>query len=433
MANENSRSPCVPVATRRAALARLFMALALALPLATACGGDGEASSATVVRELRGDTVVLISRGEAERLRVETIEVFWQSDEFEGLVPTMALVGDHLVIGDTRRVHVISIDGANAHTFGRSGGGPGEFTFIGSVGELGRDIIGVFDEGTRRVSLFSLEGQLIATHRLTFPQPFVASVGAGTNIGRDRVPLPLMLLQGGVVMERAASYAEGDTQLQKALVWFDLEADTSAVVATWVYRNNFDVEYVEDTRFIDSREVFANLVVHGFARDGRVAVGDPAAYCISLFRAFEEGAVMGCRERSRVPVEAGFHTFPPGIQAGPLRDRFEPKTRRTTHLPHFDRLLFSEFGDLWVRLYHEEFAHVHPLSRLPSQGAWEPEIREWEVLNEEGVLVRHVTFPGTFDLQVIVDGETFGFLTLDSGEVVVGRVALAEAAARRDE
>lgn len=407
----------------------LLVVATLAPALTAGCGGDEEPSGATVVQELRGDTVVLVSSGEAERVRVETVEIFWQSDEFEGLVPIMSRVGDHLVIGDNPRVHVISLDGANTHTFGRSGGGPGEFTFIRSVGEIGRDIIGVFDEGTQRVTLFSLDGQLIATHGLTLPQPFVNSVPSSTNIGRG-VVLPLVTFQGGVVMERAASYAEGDTQLQKALVWFDLEADTSTVVGTWAYRNNFDVEYVEERRFLEPREVFANLVVHGLGRDGRVAAGDPADYCVRLFRAFEEGAAMGCRERSRVPVETGFHTFPPGMQgdsnprAGPLRDRYESKTRRTTHLPHFDRLLFSESGDLWVSLYHEEFAQVHPLSRLPSLGAWEPELREWEVLDAEGALVRHVTVPGTFDLQVIGDDEAFGFLTLDSGEVVVGRIAL---------
>jgi hypothetical protein len=436
METRSSRSPCVPVATRRAATPHLFLAPAFALTIATACTGDGEARGAEVVRELRGDTVVLVSSGEAERVRVATVEIFWQSDEFEGLVPIMSRVGDHLVIGDNRRVHVISLDGVNTHTFGRSGGGPGEFTFIGSVGEIGRDIIGVFDEGTRRVTLFSLDGQVIATHRLTLPQPFVNSVGPTTNMGPDRVVLPLVTFQGGVVMERAASYAEGDTQLQKALVWFDLEADTSTVVGTWAYRNNFDVEYVEGMRFFDFREVFVNLVVHGLGRDGRVAAGDPADYCVRLFRAFEEGAAMGCRERSRVPVETGFHTFPPEMQVdsnpnfGPLRDRWEPRTRRTTHLPHFDRLLFSESGDLWVRLYHEEFAHVHPLSRL---FAWEPELREWEVLDAEGALVRHVTVPGTFDLQVIGDDEAFGFLTLDFGEVVVGRIPLDKSAARRDE
>jgi hypothetical protein len=91
-------------------------------------------------------------------------------------------------------------------------------------------------------------------------------------------------------------------------------------------------------------------------------------------------------------------------------------------LPHFDRLLFSESGDLWVNLYHEEFAHVHRL--FYSLNDWHPTAYEWEVFDREAVLVRHVTLPGAFDLRVIGEGEGFGFLTLNTGEIVVGRVDL---------
>jgi hypothetical protein len=98
-------------------------------------------------------------------------------------------------------------------------------------------------------------------------------------------------------------------------------------------------------------------------------------------------------------------------------------------LPHFDRLLFSESGDLWVNLYHEEFAHVHRLAY--SLFDWQPTTYEWEVFDRDAVLVRHVTLPGTFDLRVIGDGEGFGFFTLDTGEVVVGRVDLTVSAVPR--
>jgi hypothetical protein len=134
---------------------------------------------------------------------------------------------------------------------------------------------------------------------------------------------------------------------------------------------------------------------------------------------------MGCRVRAGLPVEAGFSDLSE-VSPG-LSDVMKWKSPLGV-LPHFDRLLFSESGDLWVRLYHDEFAHVHPIRRLPSQGAWEAKVREWEVFDAEAVLVRHLTVPGTFDLRVIGDGEGFGFLTLDTGEVVVGRVDLTGSA-----
>ena len=135
--------------------------------------------------------------------------------------------------------------------------------------------------------------------------------------------------------------------------------------------------------------VFPELVKHANASDGRVATGDPTNYYIRLSHAFEEGVRMGCRERSRVPVAAGFNALS-GLdqmgEGGLANVARQLEANPVDLLPHFDRRLFSESGDLWVNLYHEDFAHVHRL--------------------------------------VIGDGEGFGFFTLDTGEVVVGRADL---------
>ncbi|MEX2609360.1 MAG: hypothetical protein WEA24_05400 [Gemmatimonadota bacterium] len=387
----------------------ILLAIAALAPVLTGGCGNEERSGVTVVHELRGDTVLMVSSGEPERVRVEEVEVLWQSDEFEGILPRMARVGDHLVIGDLFRIHVVSLEDGGAHTFGRQGQGPGEFGgAIWSVGGFGPETFAAYD-GSNTL-LFSLEGEFLDSHEPTPRLPFTQPVMGGS--ARDRPSYPLVKSGSGVLWEKASSWEEkeGTGIERKALLWHDLEADTAAVLETW--------DYIRDPG-----AAFGELVKHAIASDGRVATGYPADYCIRLFHAFEEGGRTGCRERSRVAIEASFNDVSGLDWAG--RDQLAQELKANPvggFLPHFDRLLFSASGDLWVNLYHDEYAHVHRLFYTLKD--WKPTVHEWEVFDREAVLVRHVTLPGAFDLRVIGDGEGFGFLTLDTGEVVIGRVDL---------
>jgi hypothetical protein len=394
----------------------LLMIAVLVPVLAAGCGVGADASGVTVTRELRGDTVIMVSSGDPERVRIDAVEVLWQSDEFGGELPRMARLGDHLVIGDLWRIHVVSIHDGRSHTFGRQGQGPGEFGgALWSVGGFGTDTIAAFDGS--RVHLFSRAGELFATYRTTPQLPFTQLPMGGS--ARDRPVYPLVRSGRGMLWERAAPgwEVEAGATVQTALVWHDLEADTAAVLETRDYLHGIGA-------------VFGELVKRAIASDGRVATASPADYCIRLSNAFEEGGHTGCRQRSPVPVAAGFSDLTElGDWGGPVgsgggRDVViqQLRTNPVDVLPHFDRLLFSESGDLWVSLFHDEYAHVHRLRY--SLFNWEPASREWEVFDREAVLTRHVTLPGAFDLRVIGDGVGFGFLTLDTGEIVVGRIDL---------
>lgn len=391
----------------------LLMIAALAPTLTAGCGGDEELSGVTVVQELRGDTVVMVSSGEPERVQIETVEVLWQSDEFRGgHMSRMARLDDHLVIGDSYRIHVVPLQYGGAHTFGREGDGPMEFQrTIHFVGEFGTDTIAAYDGS--KVLLFSVDGEFLTSHSTTDRPPF-SGVVMGFS-GRDQPVYPLVRSGSGVLWEKTSQ--DGNRTERKALVWHDLEADTAAVLQIWDYRG-------------ENGPAFPELVEHAIASDGRVVTGYPADYCIRIFHASEEGDRMGCRERARIPVEAGFYDLS-GVPSDWVPARREGLARQVEAnpadvLPHFDRMLFSDSGDLWVNLYHEEFAHVHRF--FYSFLEWQPTAYEWEVFDREAVLVRHVTLPGAFDLKVIGDGEAFGFFTLDTGEVVVGRVDLTESA-----
>jgi hypothetical protein len=393
------------------ARATLLTIAALVPTLFAGCAGDEDASGVTVVQELRGDTVVMVSSGEPERVRIDAVEVLWQSDEFWGELPRMARLGDHLVIGDLWRVHVVSIEDGGFHTFGRQGQGPAEFGGAAwSVGGIGTDTVAAYDGS--KVLLFSLDGGFLTSYRTTPHIPFSQLPTGGS--ARDRPVYPLVKAGSGMLWERMSTdvTTDGSWTHQTALLWHDLEADTAVVLETWDYRDG-------------TGAIFGELVKHAIASDGRVATGYPADYCIRLSHAFEEGGITGCRERSPVPIEAGFNDVSGLDSDWGGRDRVAQELRANPvegSLPHFDRLLFSESGDLWVDLYHEDFASIYRL--FYSLFDWQPASREWEVFSREAILVRHVTFPGAFDLRVIGDGEGFGFLTLDTGEIVVGRVDL---------
>lgn len=218
----------------------------------------------------------------------------------------------------------------------------------------------------------------------------------------------------------------------KALVWHDLEPDTAGVldVRHW---QELEKPPIPDV-LASARDAFPIRVVHAIGADGRVASGDPAVYCIRLFHAFEEGVRLACRERSRIRVAAGFSPPDLDLLDGPipqwLVDLYAWENP-PDFLPHFDQLLFSDSGDLWVRTYHEEMAHAHPFLLdpqwgLPALHPFRPATREWDVFDSEGVLVRQVALPKGFELRVVGDGEAFGFLTLETGEVAIGRVDLTE-------
>jgi len=214
----------------------------------------------------------------------------------------MARAGVHLVIGDQRRIHVVSIQGSGSHTFGRQGDGLGEFQMIHSVSGFGTDTIAAYDHPKRILSLFSIEGELLTTYRVTFPPPFAQVQGYRWG-GSSPAGF------GSGVLWEWGSWVEGDNVTQKSLIWLDLEADTSAVFATW----DLEELTMSPRGFSLARDVFSSLVAHALSPEGRVATGYPADYCIRLSRVLEEDVRKGCRERSRIPVEAGFAALPPDL------------------------------------------------------------------------------------------------------------------------
>lgn len=382
--------------------------------LVTACGRDSGDVGLTVREEVRGDTTVVISSGDPAPSRATSVEVTWQSHEL-GNPQSMARVGEYLVVGDGYRVHVLDSEGAHQRFFGRSGEGPGELLDISSVGAFGHDTIAVFDGRLRRVSLYAPDGRFLGSQS-------AASVSGFLNASWDGQPL--VRWGPGVLWTASGNVTPGQPN-QLAAIWHDLDADSTAVLETWD-----DLVFEELTGGVFApAEVFPSRAIVALGTDGRIAEGDGHEYCVRVRTIDDPETSMWCREVSPIRVESGIRSPDVALLGGDaqveLYEAIWEDQDLGEFLPHFDRLVFAESGDLWVRTYDEELSDIHPVivTRRPDLA---PAFREWEVFDSTGRLAKQVSLPFLFQPRVILDDRIFGFWPLETGEVTIGRVSLEE-------
>lgn len=391
--------------------------------LLAACGNapiiDEIISEVTVV----ADTTVVTTRGEPVPVRIESVEVLWQSAELENPRDLLA-TGGRLIVGDPTRLHILTESGEHIHSVGREGAGPGEFGSVTALGHIGQDTIAVHDSWNQRLSYFTLAGEYLGSLRVTPSPPYVNPVQGGR----------ILALSGGV----ASMWSENihsDRPTRTALVWHDLSADTLAVFARWDGERWVDF----GGRMFAPAQLFGPRVISAIATDARVAVGDGVGYCIAIHSLVDDTLSKVCRNRAPVPVGKG-------IRDPDLR-RIEDASRRRVYeavvrgqeigeyLPSFDRLLFDQEGRLWVRTIGPESAGLHPYlsASFPED---QPTHRMWEVFSTTGHLVGTVEIPSEFNPRAIVAGRIYGFLELPTGEIAIGSadmpVAQAGPAARDD-
>jgi len=144
----------------------------LILTVFMGCGGPPASGPIQVTRSQRGDTVVFLSQGTPPVALGNEMEIIWQSPELED-PGSMVAVESKLFIGDPTRVHLISISGGPARTFGRDGDGPGEFRSVHSVGAMGPDTLLVFDGRLHRISYLDRDGDLLGSVRVSTALPYV--------------------------------------------------------------------------------------------------------------------------------------------------------------------------------------------------------------------------------------------------------------------
>lgn len=385
-----------------------------AVILIGACGADREDAPLMVRQEVRGDTAVVISSGEPPLFSASAVQVTWRSDEL-GDPRSMAQLGRHLVVGDGYRVHVLNSEGAHQRSFGTRGEGPGELQRVFSVGGFGEDTIAVFDVGLRRVSLYSLDGRFFDSRRATPEPPFVNPSWHGP---------PLVRHGPGVLWTATENVTPGEPN-RVAVIWHDLDADSTALLEVW---DGMVFELLSGGVF-GPKELFPSRAIVAVGDQGQIAEGDGLDYCMSVRRVDEPEIGMWCREIPRVRIGAAIRSpdlaLLEGVPQAELARGYLGDQDPGELLPHFDQILFSESGDLWVRTYDQALADIHP-----GIVVWRPDLappyRHWEVFDSDGGLVRRVRLPYSFQPRVISDDGVFGFWPLETGEITIGRALLEE-------
>ena len=391
----------------RAIPIRIAWLLLAASACSTGTSADAPRSDTTRI----GDTLVVTTRGEDVRDRIDRVDVLWQSTELENPRALLAL-SDRLIVADPTRIHILSASGERVRTVGREGAGPGEFRSIAMLGRAGRDTIAVHDVANQRIALLTLDGELLREARAAPRVPFVNPV-EGTSL----------LVRGASAISFWEENVGADVPTRTALLWRDLDVDTIAVLEVWD-----GPTWIRLGDLVVTVPLFGPQALVALAHDGTIAAGNGVDHCITIHAPGVGGIRKVCRDRAAIPVGAAIRD--------PDLSRVDSDSRRQAlmavmreqpiaeHLPSFDRVLFDERGRLWVRTLARELADVHPYLRryYPER---EPTHRAWDVFDESGRLVRTVELPSTFTPQAITANEILGFTELETGEIAIGRAEIS--------
>lgn len=395
--------------------ARTFAILTAAL--AASCHGSRAPQGITVRESMAGDTTVYTSAGVPDTVTVDSVTTVWQSDSLDQ--PTsMVLDGDRLVVGDRTRVHILTLAGGRATkalTVGRQGDGPGEYRFIYAVGTFGPDTVAVYDAAALRLTWLSPGGKLLGSARVT-PH------GSYVNPGLEPQLVPW---RGGFLVGATANVTLG-APVVHALVWTDVEADSSTVVQTWTTPAFVDL----GTHIMGPRMMFGPQSLAALSPGPMLASGDGLAYCVTLTDLTGKAPPRRlCRERPRTPVGDGIrHPDLTVLKKGSIQLRIAESVVAHEEvpdlLPSYDRLRLGSSGELWVRTMGPEVADQLPIiaRARPDLG---PKRRFWDVFDtHDGRLIHTLSIPASFDPRVVTADRVYGFSKLPTGEIVIGAFSL---------
>lgn len=359
-----------------------------------------------------GDTIVDTSVGVPDTIGVDSARTVWQSDALDN-PNSMVVSGNRLVIGDRTQVHILTLSHstvADDVTVGRQGSGPGEYQRIYGVTILGSDTVAVFDASSQRLSRLSMDGTFLGSTPVRPREPYVNPVfGGEIHAWRD-----------GLLM-RARSLIVPNQPMGEALLWVDLSADSVSAVREW---EGLTLVQLSD-RFFGPKKLFPSNPMTTIGPGPVLAMGDGLEYCFTLTELGGDTPPRRlCRDRPRTPVGEGMHDPDlSALEAGsPARLNMQAIVAHEEFpdvLPSYDELLYAPPGEVWVRTMGPEVADVLPSVRVldPSQ---RPSRRFWDVFDtHEGRLLHTLAIPSSFQPKAFTPDRVYGFLTLETGEIVV--------------
>ncbi len=368
--------------------------LLLAVSILLACGGREEGPPAG------GNGITAATR------------ILWRGDPLKWPV-SVVLIGNTLVVADRAELHYLSLDGTHTRTVGAAGEGPEEFGRITAIGQYGEYVL-VRDEGLQRISVYDAEGQQVTSSRFTLrgstqpTAPFLRPAGAGYL----HIVWPRILPR--------------ETPVETTLMWSAFESDSTASIGRWRDRQLRSVDRANSwARPLGPR---AHVAI---GPGGRWAQGDGLDYCIAISSSRDAGRKTACRGWARVGVNRAVRSpdwSRISAMVGLTDEQLQAWKRNIAiedfddEFPSYDRLVYAETGDLWVRTIGQSRGNVHP-SLAETYSELRPALYEWGIHNAEGQYRATVLLPSAFEPRHITDGVVYGIQRMSAGDfaIVEGR------------
>jgi hypothetical protein len=337
---------------------RVFAAAGLALALG-ACGGSDAPGAAEwrAVYDTIGDTIIVrtvsgsVWGGTAELVPDVTIGTFEGADEYMfGRVRSLAAAADGSIYAydsHAKELRKYAPDGTYIATFGREGGGPGEYRQPdGGLAVLPDGRVLLRDPANSRISVFSPDGEYLEGWRIrggmhTSRRLYVdAEANSYTmfilNMDGDFADWRFGLLKLG------PDGAPGDT----------------IPAPTWDFEPSELVATTEDGQGISTNEVpFTPVAAWAFSPLGYLVGGLPTRYAIDLFVAPHRVVRIERDDWTPVPVLAAEKDEQERIVTADLR-QVDPSWQWNSDpipgtKPPYTGIYIGERGRIWVHLHQE--------------------------------------------------------------------------------
>ncbi len=395
-----------------------------ALLLAAACADptpDASSHGWVGTTAIVGDTTVVTTERGAVRgaLTIDSVEVVFGGAQLINPVMLVALDAATLVVADPQQLQLVHVDGTHLRTFGRGGGGPGEFSTIGAIGGSGDSIVAL-DRRNQRYTIFRTDGTVLTSG--LFPQ-----AGALAILHRGRVAL----LDGAVVAGWGSRVSfSGEASFGGVVRHLPAE-DTARELDRVVGQPYiFNEEALSGAR----SELYGPIPMTAVAPDGRHALTDGVEYCVTATLSADEGPTRICRVWDRIGVPGSIRN--PDYEAlaaasghpieffGPFRALL-PDIKIGDRRNAIDAIRYDREGRLWVQVVDSLTADVHPLL-TPFAGTLGATRVHWDLFGTDGRLEWQLIVPASFTPWDAIGGIVYGLVEQPDGAIAVGRFRLRE-------